>query len=246
MNPDPPQRAPAPVTAAPGWVLWTTILASSMAFVDGSVVNVGLPAIRAGLGADPAALQWVINAYLLPLGALLLLGGAAGDRLGRKAVFIAGIAGFGLSSALCAAAWNLPVLIGARAVQGIAAAFVLPNSLAILGTSFTGAARGRAIGIWAAAAGAAVGAAGPLLGGLLIDAFGWRTVFMVNLPLAALSLAFAFAFVHSRARRPCRHAWTCGAACSPRQDSARSPGRSRSPPGPRAGAPAHCSGCSPP
>ena len=188
-------RRGAPAEAAPArWVLLTTILASSMAFVDGSVVNVGLPAIQAGLRADPAALQWVVNAYLLPLGALLLLGGAAGDRLGRKAVFIAGIAAFGAASALCAAAWNLPVLITARAVQGVAAAFVLPNSLAILGTAFSGAARGRAIGIWAAA-GAAIGAAGPLIGGWLIDVFGWRTVFVVNLPLAALSLAMAAAFL---------------------------------------------------
>ncbi|HEY1491713.1 MAG TPA: MFS transporter [Steroidobacteraceae bacterium] len=181
----------------PRWVLWTTILASSLAFVDGSVVNVGLPAIQAGLRADPAALQWVINAYLLPLGALLLLGGAAGDRLGRKAVFMAGIAAFGASSALCAAAWNLPVLLFARTVQGVAAAFVLPNSLAILGTSFAGAARGRAIGFWAAA-GAAVGAAGPMLGGWLIDVFGWRTIFLINLPLAGLSLAMAAVFVRQR------------------------------------------------
>ncbi len=185
------------------WVLWTTILASSMAFVDGSVVNVGLPAIQAGLRADPAALQWVINAYLLPLGALLLLGGAAGDRLGRKAVFIAGVAAFGAASALCAVAWNLPVLLFARTVQGVAAAFVLPNSLAILGTSFAGAARGRAIGFWAAA-GAAVGAAGPMIGGWLIDVFGWRTVFMINLPLAALSLVMAAVFVRERHAGPAR------------------------------------------
>jgi EmrB/QacA subfamily drug resistance transporter len=195
-SPAHPEHPPARAAAtASRWVLWTTILASSMAFVDGSVVNVGLPAIQAGLKADPAALQWVINAYLLPLGALLLLGGAAGDRLGRKAVFIAGIGAFGLASAVCAAAWNLGVLISARSVQGIGAAFVLPNSLAILGTSFAGSARGRAIGIWAAA-GAAVGAAGPLLGGWLIDLFGWRMVFLINLPLAALALAMAFAFVH--------------------------------------------------
>lgn len=176
------------------WVLWTTILASSMAFVDGSVVNVGLPAIRAGLHADPAGLQWVINAYLLPLGALLLLGGAAGDRLGRKAVFIAGIAAFGGASALCAAAWNLPMLLSARIVQGTAAAFLLPNSLAILGTSFEGSTRGRAVGIWAAA-GAAVGAGGPMLGGWLIDHLGWRMVFIVNLPLALAALAMALKFI---------------------------------------------------
>ena len=97
-SPAHPEHPPARAAAtASRWVLWTTILASSMAFVDGSVVNVGLPAIQAGLKADPAALQWVINAYLLPLGALLLLGGAAGDRLGRKAVFIAGIGAFGLA-----------------------------------------------------------------------------------------------------------------------------------------------------
>ncbi len=204
-----PRRAPPPGMAAPAdarftrCVLWTTILASSMAFIDGSVVNVGLPAIRDGLNAEPAGLQWVINAYLLPLGALLLLGGAAGDRLGRKAVFITGIASFGGASALCAAAWNLPVLLAARTVQGIAAAFLLPNSLAILGTTFSGAARGRAIGIWAAA-GAALGASGPMLGGWLIDSFGWRTVFMVNLPLAAASLGLALAFIRE-ARPGVRH-----------------------------------------
>jgi EmrB/QacA subfamily drug resistance transporter len=171
-------------------VLATTILASSLAFVDGSVVNVGLPAIQSGLKADAAALQWVINAYLLPLGALLLLGGAVGDRLGRKLTLIAGVAGFGAASALCAAAWSLPVLLAARALQGTASAFVLPNSLAILGVSFSGDARGRAIGIWAAA-GAAVGAAGPVLGGWLIDHFGWRTVFLINLPLVAAAIALA-------------------------------------------------------
>ena len=139
---------PGELTAGPppgavpssGWVLWTTILASSMAFVDGSVVNVGLPAIRAGLAADPAALQWVINAYLLPLGALLLLGGAAGDRLGRKSVFIVGIATFGAASALCAGAWSLPVLLVARSIQGVAAAFVLGAEGVQMGTRMVSAA----------------------------------------------------------------------------------------------------------
>jgi MFS family permease len=141
----------------------------------------------------------VINAYLLPLSALLLLGGAVGDRLGRKVTLIAGTALFGAASALCAAAWSLPVLLLARAVQGTAAAFVLPNSLAILGVSFSGDARGRAIGIWAAA-GAAVGAVGPVLGGWLIDHFGWRTVFVINLPLAAAAIALALVSVHESQR----------------------------------------------
>jgi EmrB/QacA subfamily drug resistance transporter len=183
-------------------VLATTILASSLAFVDGSVVNVGLPAIQSGLKADAAALQWVINAYLLPLSALLLLGGAVGDRLGRKLTLIAGVAVFGLASALCAAAWSLPVLLAARALQGTAAAFVLPNSLAILGVSFSGDARGRAIGVWAAA-GAAVGAVGPVLGGWLIDQFGWRTIFLINLPLVAAAIALAIAAI---AEPPAAHA----------------------------------------
>jgi EmrB/QacA subfamily drug resistance transporter len=174
----------------PALVLTTTILASSLAFVDGSVVNVGLPAIQAALKADSAALQWIINAYLLPLSALLLLGGAVGDRLGRKRTLIAGTAVFGLASALCAAAWSLPVLLAARALQGTAAAFVIPTSLAILGVSFSGHARGRAIGIWAAA-GAAVGAAGPVLGGWLIDQYGWRTIFVINLPLAVTAIVLA-------------------------------------------------------
>jgi EmrB/QacA subfamily drug resistance transporter len=186
-------------TARQALVLATTILASSLAFVDGSVVNVGLPAIQSGLKADPAALQWVINAYLLPLSALLLLGGAVGDRAGRKVTLVAGTALFGAASALCAAAWSLPVLLAARAIQGTAAAFVLPNSLAILGVSFSGDARGRAIGIWAAA-GAAVGAVGPVLGGWLIDHFGWRTVFVINLPLAAAAIALALVSVHEPPR----------------------------------------------
>lgn len=167
----------------PNLVLATSILASSLAFIDGSVVNVGLSVIRDALHADASELQWVINAYLLPLSALLLLGGAVGDRLGSGRVLTVAIAAFGLSSALCAAAQNLPWLLAGRVLQGAAAAFVLPNSLAVLGEAYSGEARGRAIGIWAAV-GSAIGAVGPVLGGYLIDNFGWRTIFLINIPIA--------------------------------------------------------------
>jgi EmrB/QacA subfamily drug resistance transporter len=176
------------------WILATCILGSSLSFIDGSVVNVGLPAIAASLKARPDGLPWVINAYLLPLGALLLTGGAAGDRFGRNRLLIIGTALFGAASLGCAIAPNLPVLLAARAVQGIGAAILQPNSLAILGVSFEGEARGRAVGIWAAA-GAVLGAIGPVLGGWLIDTFGWRTIFLINLPLAVGAILLALRFI---------------------------------------------------
>jgi EmrB/QacA subfamily drug resistance transporter len=171
-------------------VLATCILASSLAFVDGSVVNVGLPAIGASLHAGGAGLSSVINGYLLPLSALLLIGGACGDRYGRRRVLVLGIGLFALASLSCAAAPSLAWLVAGRVLQGAGAALLLPNSLAILGASFTGEARGRAVGIWAAV-GAAGGAAGPLLGGWLIDAIGWRMIFLINLPIAALAVLLA-------------------------------------------------------
>jgi len=181
----------------PVLVLATTILASSLAFVDGSVVNVGLIAIGGTLNAKADALQWVINAYLLPLSALLLLGGAAGDRFGRKLLLIFGIAVFALASAFCAMATSSLWLLSARAVQGIGAAILLPNSLAILGETFSGEERGRAIGTWAAM-GAMVGAVGPVLGGWLIDTVGWRAIFLLNLPLALAGIVLALLFVPDR------------------------------------------------
>src|SRR4051812_44444235 len=150
----------------PNLVLATTILASSLAFVDGSVVNVGLPAIQISLGADAPNLQWVINAYLLPLSALLLFGGAAGDRFGRRTILVLGTALFAVCSLLCATAPDLSWLLIGRVFQGVGAALLLPCSLAILGESFEGAARGRAIGIWAASS-AIMGAIGPVIGGWL-------------------------------------------------------------------------------
>jgi EmrB/QacA subfamily drug resistance transporter len=174
--------------------LVASILASSLAFVDGSVVNVALPAIGADFGTGAAGLQWTVNAYLLPLSALLLLGGAAGDKFGRRRLFLLGIVLFGIASALCALAATLPLLLAGRALQGVASAMLMPNSLALLGTAFAGEERGRAIGTWAAA-GAIAGAVGPLLGGWLVEAVGWRAIFLINLPLCAGAIGLGWRYV---------------------------------------------------
>lgn len=174
--------------------LIASILASSLSFVDGSVVNVALPAIGADLHAQASGLQWIVNAYLLPLSALLLLGGAAGDKFGRRRLFLFGIALFALASALCALAPSLELLLAGRALQGIASAMLMPNSLALLGAAFAGEARGRAIGTWAAA-GAIAGAVGPVLGGWLVEQVGWRSIFLVNLPLCAGALWLGWRYV---------------------------------------------------
>jgi EmrB/QacA subfamily drug resistance transporter len=183
-----------PAVAHPRLLLVTTILASSLAFVDGSVVNVALPTIARSLNADAAGLQWVINAYLLPLSALLLLGGAAGDHFGRRRLLIIGTTLFAAASLGCALAPGLAALLGCRLLQGIGAAMLMPNSLAILGESFSGESKGRAIGIWAAT-GAAMGAIGPVLGGWLIDLGSWRAIFLLNLPLAFGAIVLAWRFV---------------------------------------------------
>ncbi len=187
-----------PPAGRPALILATTILASSLAMIDGSVVNVGLPAIGRSLHGGAADLQWVINAYLLPLSALLLFGGALGDRLGRRNTLVLGVALFAAASAACAWAPSLGLLLAGRAVQGIGAALLMPASLAILGASFSGEAKGRAVGAWAAA-GAVAGAVGPVLGGWLIDTAGWRWIFLINLPLAAGAIALAVAFVNGGA-----------------------------------------------
>jgi EmrB/QacA subfamily drug resistance transporter len=177
-------------TARPGLVLAATVLASSLDWVDGSVVNVGLPAIGRSLQGRADDLQWAINAYLLPLSALLMFGGALGDRFGKRRLLVIGIVVFAAGSAGCAMAPSLAWLIGARALQGLAAAMMLPNSLAVLGDAFEGPARSRAVGIWAAS-GAMAAAIGPVLGGWLIDTVGWRAIFLINLPLAAAAAAIA-------------------------------------------------------
>ncbi|HSM96206.1 MAG TPA: MFS transporter [Rhizomicrobium sp.] len=178
----------------PRLVLVTCILASSLAFIDGSVVNVGLPAIGKDLGGEAADLQWIVNAYLLPLSALLLLGGTLGDRFGRRDILIAGTAMFAIGSALCGAAPSLSWLLVARIVQGGGAALLLPNSLAILGSAFSGEARGRAIGTWSAVS-AIAAAIGPVIGGWLIDSVSWRAIFLINLPVAIAAVIMALLYV---------------------------------------------------
>jgi EmrB/QacA subfamily drug resistance transporter len=173
------------------WVLAATILASIIAYVDESVVNVALPAIGRDLSASPAALQWVINAYTLCLAAFLLVGGAAGDRLGRRRVFVAGVALFGAASLACGLSREIAQLIAARAAQGAGAALLIPCSLAIIGAAFPDNERGRAIGTWAGFS-AIAAAIGPLLGGWIVDHLAWQTIFFINpvLCLAALWIAW--------------------------------------------------------
>ncbi|MFM0235644.1 MFS transporter [Paraburkholderia sediminicola] len=170
--------------------LAATILGSSMAFIDGSVVNVALPSIQTELGASVAAIQWVVNAYLLFLGALVLVGGSLGDKLGRRTVFIAGIGLFTLASIGCGLAPGVGALIAARAVQGIGAALLVPSSLAIIGSVFDDKERGKAIGTWAGV-GAITSAVGPVAGGWLVDAFSWRAIFFLNVPVACATIALA-------------------------------------------------------
>lgn len=184
-----PCDAPCAERSRP-FVLAATILASSMAFIDGTVVHVALPAIQADLDSRFADLQWIVNVYTLMLGALLLPGGALGDQVGRRRVFVAGIALFMLASAGCALAGDARALIGARAVQGVGAALMVPQSLAIIAATFPHGVRGRAIGTWAAFS-ALTTAAGPVLGGMLIDAVSWRAAFWINVPLAVVAIALA-------------------------------------------------------
>lgn len=166
------------------FVLAATIVASAMAFIDGSVMTIALPALQLDLNASFASLQWVVNAYALLLGGLILVGGAAGDRFGRRRIFVIGIAVFAGASMLCALAPTIASLIAARALQGIGGALLVPQGLAIIAASFPKEIRGRAIGVWAGAA-AITTALGPPLGGLLVDAFGWRSIFYINLPMSA-------------------------------------------------------------
>ncbi|MGH8304811.1 MAG: DHA2 family efflux MFS transporter permease subunit [Steroidobacteraceae bacterium] len=165
-------------------MLAVAVLGSTMAFVDESVVNVALPKIEADLGTTLAAMQWVINAYTLCMSALLLIGGAAADRFGRRLLFLIGLVTFTLASIVCGAAPGAAALIAARAIQGVGAALLIPCSLAIIGAAFDPEERGAAIGIWSGASALAAGA-GPLLGGWLIDHLSWRAIFWIN-PLIAV------------------------------------------------------------
>lgn len=184
-----PATAACAVDARP-FVLAATILASAMAFIDGSVVTIALPVMQEQFGAPLARLQWVVNGYALFLGALILIGGAAGDRFGRRRVFVAGTVMFALASAGCALAPGVDTLIAARAIKGIGAALMVPQSLAIISASFPPEVRGQAIGTWAGAA-ALTTALGPAIGGFLIDGLGWRAAFWINLPLSAAVVMLA-------------------------------------------------------
>src|SRR5262245_17503747 len=172
------------------WVLPATILGSSMGFIDGSVVNVALAAMQRDFATSFGTLQWVVNGYMLALASLILFGGAAGDRFGRRSVFILGIVIFVAASLACGLATSTAWLITARFVQGVGAALLTPASLAIIGAAYGDAARGPAIGTWAAS-GALLMALGPPLGGWLVDTVGWRSIFFLNLPIGAAALWLA-------------------------------------------------------
>ena len=165
------------------WVLAATILASSMAFIDGTVVNVALPFLQTDLNATAIGIQWVVEAYSLFLSALLLVGGSLGDRYGRRRIFNIGVVIFAVASALCGFAANIEQLIVARAVQGIGGALLVPGSLALISSSFDEDKRGKAIGTWSGFS-AITTAIGPVLGGWLVENISWRAAFFLNLPLA--------------------------------------------------------------
>jgi len=182
------------------WVLAASILGSSLAFVDGTVVNVALPAIQRDLSASVYQAQWVVESYALLLASLLLVGGALGDRLGRRRVFLIGVGIFTAASVACALSQSVHQLIAARAVQGVGGAMLVPGSLALISAAFAEEERGRAFGTWAAFSGVA-SAVGPLVGGFLIDRYSWAWAFAVNIPLAVIVVVITWVHV-PESRRP--------------------------------------------
>jgi len=176
--------------AAGRWVLLATVLGSGLAFIDATVVNIALPQIGARLHADAAGLQWTVNGYALSLASLILLGGSLGDRYGRRRIFIIGVGWFAVASLLCGIAPSIGVLIAARVLQGIGGALLTPGSLAIIESSFAPEDRARAIGAWSGLGGVA-GAIAPFLGGWLVEAWSWRLVFLINVPLAIAVILIA-------------------------------------------------------
>jgi EmrB/QacA subfamily drug resistance transporter len=173
----------APTAGNSGWILAATILGSSMAFIDGTVVNVALPALQTALHATVSDIQWVVEAYALLLASLLLVGGSLGDRYGRRKIFIYGVLLFAAASVWCGFATSISLLVFARGAQGVGAALLVPGSLALISASFPVGERGRAIGTWSGFT-AITAAIGPVLGGWLVDHASWRWVFFINLPLA--------------------------------------------------------------
>ncbi|MES1248075.1 MAG: DHA2 family efflux MFS transporter permease subunit [Actinomycetota bacterium] len=182
------------------WIVLATILGSSIVFVDATVVNVALPRIQADLGGGLAAQQWVVDAYLLTLGSLILVGGSLGDIFGEVRVFVLGVAAFGLASVLCAVSPDITSLIVFRGIQGVAGALLTPASLAVITASFAGAERGAAIGTWTAWSGIST-IVGPLFGGWLVEAASWRIIFLLNVPIALATIAVAvFLMPHRESR----------------------------------------------
>jgi EmrB/QacA subfamily drug resistance transporter len=205
-----------PATTACGrwqrrWTLTATILGSSMVFIDGTVVNVALPALQSKLNASVTDVQWVVEAYTLFLAALLLLGGSLGDRFGRKKIYAIGTGLFALASIWCGLAPNIEQLIMARAAQGVGGALLVPGSLAIISATFSETDRGHAIGTWSGAT-AITTAFGPLLGGWLIEHVSWREVFFINVPLALVVIALLFFVPESRDEEDAGHLDLIGAA----------------------------------
>lgn len=182
------------------WTLVATILGSSIAFIDGSVVNVALPAIQRDLGGGLASQQWIVDAYLLTLGSLILVGGSIGDIFGEMRLFTLGVGAFGVASILCAAAPDSTALIVFRGVQGVAGALLTPASLAVITSTFSGVERGAAIGQWTAWSGISF-VIGPLLGGWLIGISSWRWIFVINVPIAAGTIALALSLGRYSSRR---------------------------------------------
>jgi EmrB/QacA subfamily drug resistance transporter len=181
-TPPPPATSCAAPGSDPRWSLLVAILGSAMAFLDSTVVNIALPVMQRELGANVDQMQWVVEAYSLLLAALVLVGGALGDRFGRRRVFVVGVVAFAIASAACAVAPRPSWLIAARALQGIGAALLVPGSLSLIGAAYQGAARGPAIGTWSSATSVA-SAAGPVLGGWVVAHASWRWLFVFNVPL---------------------------------------------------------------
>jgi EmrB/QacA subfamily drug resistance transporter len=192
-------------------VLGATVLGSGVAFLDGTVVNVALPAIGRDLDASFAGLQWVLDGYLVTLTALIVLGGSLGDLYGHRRMFVLGLVGFSAASLGCAVAPTTATLVGARVLQGVAAALMVPESLAIISASFAEGERGRAIGAWSGLAGVST-ALGPFVGGWLIDAVSWRLVFLINLPLTAAAVWLARRYVPETRVENCARPDVRGAA----------------------------------
>lgn len=176
------------------FVLIATILGTSIAFLDGTIVNLALPKIGSDLQAGFSGMQWIVDGYLLSLSALIILGGSLGDIFGRKKVYIFGLSGFGIMSLVCAAATNTQLLIISRIIQGVFGALLVPGALSIINTNFPLGSRGKAIGIWTAFTSIAT-VIGPLIGGVLLDIASWRWIFLLNIPLVLLCLVFALPFI---------------------------------------------------